>query len=408
MMTELSENTQAILLLTAPLLLGRQSERFEVLTPGEYKKLAHFLRNLKRTPADLLKDDALVRECCGLVAETRLRSLLGRGMLLAQALERWQARGIWVLSRADKCYPRRFKTRFHEDAPAVLYGVGDVTLADKGGLAVVGSRQVNEVLTEYTRNVGASAATFGVTVVSGGARGIDQASMAGALDAGGSVCAVLSDGLERAALNKEYRYFLQKGRLLLLSPFDPAAGFNVGNAMQRNKYIYALADAALVVNSDFNKGGTWAGATEQLKKYRFGAIYVRTADTNESQGLAALNGLGAKVWPAPTDRTEFDIVLHPPKEGNGVVVQSDLFAERPESDISVASPTASTFDEVADLLWQSVRPVLLMVLKTPVSIQGAAQRLQVHDNQVREWLDRLVSEAQAVRESRPVRYRLAA
>ena len=92
---ELSENTQAIVLLTAPLLLGRSSERFKVLTPSEYKKLAHFLLNLKRTPADLLKDDGLIHACSGLVEEERLRTLLGRGLLLAQALERWQVRGIW-------------------------------------------------------------------------------------------------------------------------------------------------------------------------------------------------------------------------------------------------------------------------------------------------------------------------
>ena len=50
------------------------------------------------------------------------------------------------------------------------------------------------------------------------------------------------------------------GRLVFISPYDPAAGFSVRHAMQRNKIIYALADAALVVASDFEKGGTWAGA----------------------------------------------------------------------------------------------------------------------------------------------------
>jgi hypothetical protein len=39
--------------------------------------------------------------------------------------------------------------------------------------------------------------------------------------------------------------------------------------MQRNKLIYALADAALVVTSDFQKGGTWAGAIEQLERLAF-------------------------------------------------------------------------------------------------------------------------------------------
>jgi predicted Rossmann fold nucleotide-binding protein DprA/Smf involved in DNA uptake len=41
-----------------------------------------------------------------------------------------------------------------------------------------------------------------------------------------------------------------------VSPYDPSAGFNVGHAMQRNKVIYALADAVLVIRAEFEKGGT--------------------------------------------------------------------------------------------------------------------------------------------------------
>lgn len=44
--------------------------------------------------------------------------------------------------------------------------------------------------------------------------------------------------------------------------------------MQRNKLIYALADASLVVSSDLNKGGTWAGAVEQLDKLKFVPVYA--------------------------------------------------------------------------------------------------------------------------------------
>ncbi len=42
------------------------------------------------------------------------------------------------------------------------------------------------------------------------------------------------------------------------------------------KLIYALADAALVVSSDYEKGGTWAGAVEQLEKLQFVPVYVRS------------------------------------------------------------------------------------------------------------------------------------
>jgi DNA processing protein len=100
--------------------------------------------------------------------------------------------------------------------------------------------------------------------------------MRGALEASGKVAGVLADSLERAALNREPRNVLMDGQLVLISPYDPSAGFNVGHAMQRNKLIYVLADAALVVSSDYEKGGTWAGAVEQLDKLRLVPVYVRS------------------------------------------------------------------------------------------------------------------------------------
>ena len=58
---------------------------------------------------------------------------------------------------------------------------------------------------------------------------------------------------------------VQNDNLLLLSVSKPDAGFNVGFAMMRNRYIYAQSEATVVVRSDLNKGGTWTGATENLK-----------------------------------------------------------------------------------------------------------------------------------------------
>ena len=185
----LSPNTQAILLLTAPLIAGRGTASSDLLSPGEYKRLARHLREIQRQPADLLSPDAaeILRACQPVIDEGRLQNLLGRGFLLSQVIERWQARAIWVVSRADAEYPRRLKTRLREDAPAVLYGCGDMALLETGGLAVVGSRHVDDALIDYTMAVGRLAARAGKTLVSGGAKGIDQAAMRGALEGGGRV-----------------------------------------------------------------------------------------------------------------------------------------------------------------------------------------------------------------------------
>ena len=212
------------------------------------------------------------------------------------------------MSRADAEYPWRFKKRVGENTPPILYGCGDAGILDSGGLAVVGSRNVNEALIEYTEAVGRLTAAAGRTLVSGGARGIDQAAMRGALDGGGRVMGVMADSLEKAVMRREYRDALIEGRLVLICPYDPAARFQVGHAMQRNKLIYALASAALAVNSDYQKGGTWAGAVEQLDKLKFVPVYVR-ANGETGRGLDGLRERGAMAWPDPREPEDLGEIL---------------------------------------------------------------------------------------------------
>ena len=97
----------------------------------------------------------------------------------------------------------------------------------------------------------------------GGAKGVDTLSMESALEARGSAVGVLADSLTRAV--KTHKESLKSGDLCLVTPYSPNAGFSVGAAMGRNRLIYMLADCAIVVASDAETGGTWAGATETLK-----------------------------------------------------------------------------------------------------------------------------------------------
>jgi predicted Rossmann fold nucleotide-binding protein DprA/Smf involved in DNA uptake len=89
--------------------------------------------------------------------------------------------------------------------------------------------------------------------------------MGAALDAGGIALGVLADSLERTVRQPDLRQLLLDSQLLLLTPYAPTAGFSVGGAMGRNKVVYGLADFAVVVSSDYQTGGTWAGAVEALK-----------------------------------------------------------------------------------------------------------------------------------------------
>ena len=337
---ELSPNAQASLLLTAPLLVGRSRSSVSPLPLGDYNHLVRHLHDTEMQPADLL-DSAGVRELdhawAGLRTRRTLddvRQLLERGFLLAQALERWSARAIWVVTRPDDDYPNRLRKRMRAKAPPVLYGCGDRDALDGGGLAVVGSRKVDGELLAYTERVGELAAEAEVPIVSGGARGVDQAAMRGSLEAGGHVVGVLGNNLERAALNRGNREPLMDGGGWLVSSFDPAVRFRGWQAMERNKQIYALADAALVVNSDHGHGGTWAGATEQLGKLRYAPVYVRS-DGQPCRGLDELVVRGADRWPEPET----------PSDLRGIV-SDDVspvpeFAGPPQGDLFTSEPKAA-------------------------------------------------------------------
>lgn len=423
--TSMSANTQAILLLTAPLIAGRAASSGELLTAGEYRRLARHLREQQRQPADLLLPDCgeLIDSCQAIVDGERMKRLLARGFLLSQAVERWRSRAIWVVSRADADYPRRLKARLKEDAPAVLYGCGDADLLDAGGLAVVGSRNADDAMLEYTEGIGRLAAKVRRMLISGGARGIDQAAMRGALEAGGNVAGVLGDSLERTAMNREHRNLLMDGQLVLVSPFDPSAGFNVGNAMQRNKLIYALADAALVVSSDLNKGGTWAGAVEQLDKLRLVPIYVRSSG-QQSKGLDALKDRGAMAWPNPDDADSLAAALDVAQLRYAQVPERDLFslsAHEPEAQADAVGPEGTKADlppavsvqdarvteaisTPADELFSAVRKILLPLLAVPKKETEIAAELNVSTAQTREWLQRLVAEGTLEKRARPVSY----
>lgn len=452
----LSPNTQAILLLTAPLIAGRGTSSSELLSPGEYKRLARHLREIQHQPADLVSPDAadLLRACQPVIDEARLQRLLGRGFLLSQVIERWQARAIWVVSRADAEYPRRLKARLREDAPAVIYGCGDMSLLESGGLAVVGSRHVEDSLIDYTMAVGRLAARAGRTLVSGGAKGIDQAAMRGALEAGGKVSGVLADSLEKTTMNREHRNLLLDGQLVLISPYDPSAGFNVGNAMQRNKLIYALADASLVVSSDLNKGGTWAGAVEQLDKLKFVPVYVRSTGES-SPGIDALRGKGAIPWPNPQDADTFEDVfdvaastpvaspqtgfaLFPSDEPSAMASTPQATSEIPPAIVAptesaqVSAPNAEPVQPTpdgassvtqapvdkaetassivtsvatpADTLFATVREVIQALLKTPMKDADVATALNVSGTQAKAWLQRLVDEGVIEKQKKPAGY----
>ncbi len=264
--TAMGPDAQGLILLCSTLGLARDGKP---LSAAEWKAVAPAIERAGMRPGDLLGlsvgDTARALSIPTTLA-TRMVELLARGGQLALELQRLQARGIWVCTRVDDDYPKRFRTRLKAQSPAVLCGAGPLPAADAPALAIVGSRDVDDTGLAFTRRAGAACARAGVTVVSGGARGVDITAQEAALDAGGRVCAVLADSLEKALQKRALREAVREGRLTLMTAVHPSTPFSAGIAMARNKFIYALSSAAVVVASAEGTGGTWAGATEDLER----------------------------------------------------------------------------------------------------------------------------------------------
>jgi predicted Rossmann fold nucleotide-binding protein DprA/Smf involved in DNA uptake len=263
----ITPDSLALLLLCSNLGLASNSE-VSPLTLKEWNPLARKLQALSRRPADLLGFKA--GDFQSLELETgltdRLTLLIDRQSALTTALARLENLQIHALTRADREYPEKYRQRLKESAPAVLFYAGEPALLGQPGVAVVGSRQLDQVGQECARFVGNACGLSGLVLYSGGAKGVDTISMEAALESRGSAVGVLASGFEKAVRDIARSAAFQNGDLCLATPYSPNAGFSVGAAMGRNRLIYCLADYAIVVASDAETGGTWAGAMETLKK----------------------------------------------------------------------------------------------------------------------------------------------
>lgn len=445
----LSDNTQAVLLLTSPLLAsgGEAPARAKVLTAREYGQLAQSLLQARHQPADLLNGS---REAVLAAASTdldpdRLNLLLSRGFQLGQALEHWANRSIHVIGRADGVYPNRYKQRLKQQAPPLLYACGNLELLHRPALAVVGSRNTPESLLQETAQIGALAAAANVVITSGAAKGVDEAAMLGAVQAGGSAIGVVADSLEKMAAKPIWRKALINGRLLLLSAEAPNARFQVWRAMARNKLIYALADAALVMSSAKGSGGTWDGATEQLSRLKYCPLHV-VDDPRGGEGLPALHAIGASLWPYPKTPEQLqasltatsyrgssasDSVESNPTQVHEVVQESLLSPsitlipdaeqqknteetsvpeakdKKPESP-TVESPAPNPAENEAVTPAARLKGIalssLLNILDEEKTEDELAEYLQVTKPQIKQWCKEMISQGLIRKLNKPVRY----
>ncbi|MFZ4524142.1 MAG: DNA-processing protein DprA [Chlorobium sp.] len=420
----LTEDTKAIILLCG--VFGKDHAE-KPLSLSEYSSLVRWLIGVKMRPSDLLQKENVVEASIGsALGLQRLSALLGRGVHLGFAVEEWHRNGIWIISRSDLDYPVRYKKHLKNIAPPLLFGVGGRSLLNGGGLGIVGSRNVDAEGEAFTRHVAELCAYNRMPVVSGGARGVDQISMTASLNVGGVAIGILAENLLKKSVERSARHAIADGRLLLISPYHPNAHFTVGTAMGRNKLIYAMADYGLVVSAEYKKGGTWAGAEEQLKRETSLPVFVRVGD-NAPQGNEKLMDLGAIPWPECIDRNNMKQQL----SDLSTQTQEKQYQQNPGlfdymslMEMSSIENAKEKVDEVVsgeilvvdqeinsgeftDAVYQAVLPHILNKLKTPATIEEISESLNVVKTQANIWLKKAMDEHKIIKLSRPLRYQKA-
>jgi len=216
--------------------------------------------------------------------------------------------GCTVLTSLDAEYPALLREIY--DPPIVLYVKGRLLEQDHNAIALVGSRLTTHYGIETARRFGYQLGQLGVTVVSGGARGIDTAAHQGALSAGGRTICVLGTGInlvfppENAEL---FQRIAEQGAVMTQFPFHRPADKQTFPI--RNRIVAGLTLGTVVIEANLASGA--------LITAKFATDYGRQVfavpgriDSPRSKGCHELIKQGAKLCEGPEDiLSEFEYLF---------------------------------------------------------------------------------------------------
>ncbi len=196
-------------------------------------------------------------------ADLIARSSVEAGWVLEQRIA---ALGAALLVPGDPEYPSILDDI--PTPPPFLVAKGALDLLSRQAVAVVGSRTHSRYGAEVCRTIARAAASAGLTVVSGMARGIDAISHEAVLDAGGTSIGVLGTGIDVAypsSNQRLYRRMLHEENGLLLTEFPPGTRPTRGSFPRRNRLISGLAPVTVVVEAAAASGALGTAAHALLQ-----------------------------------------------------------------------------------------------------------------------------------------------
>ena len=219
----------------------------------------------------------------------KAKSELANSAFLAESLLN---EGYEIIPITSSEYSKTLKDNLKvAHAPALLYVKGNRQIMQEKSIAIVGSRNTSEISLRFTDNIAKLASKEYKVIVSGFAKGVDKQALDSAIKYKGQSIIVLPQGIMTfgSGYKKYYKQIID-GDVLVLSTFHPKAPWKVELAMARNPIIYGLA-AEIYVAESSDKGGTWSGVIDGLRKNR--KIFVRKPEESEKNANHLLIQKGA-------------------------------------------------------------------------------------------------------------------
>ncbi len=201
---------------------------------------------------------------------------------------------IQLISVLDDRYPKRLKNIY--DKPALIFAKGNLDLLKKGGIAVVGTRDCSLYGKKTAYSLAYNLAREGVCIISGLAKGIDEYSHIGALQANGNTIAVLGNGLDYIYpyTNKYLYERILKNKGLIVTEYVIGTMPSKMNFPARNRIISGLSDGIIVVEAK-ERSGALITADFGLEQGKEIFAVPGNIDSINSQGTNELIKQGANV-----------------------------------------------------------------------------------------------------------------
>ncbi len=257
---------------------AEKEELVHPLSVGEYYRLKEKVAGTtgRRVGSLIGKDISAVRQMLDAEEEEAYRVcvLMSRVMQLSYAIERFVQQGIDICTLDEPEYPKRLIERLGEKAPPMLYSCGDRALSGRLSVALIGTGVLRSETRQAADSLLRATVEAGLTVVTGGRNGFDRMAEERLTALGGSFVEILAESLSEKALRPGVSEMIANGRALLISSFHPDARYTLSHALEANKCVYALSNAAIVLQCEKGKDGVWEGACSALRNRFTERVYV--------------------------------------------------------------------------------------------------------------------------------------